>query len=308
MTSWQSKVAKMSFRWQRFRGQGKIGVDIDAERERFGRQLARLKPPEEVVISETDAGGRPALWVVPPAIRREGVVLFLHGGVYLIGSIQGYRAFAAAIAMSTGMRALILDYRLAPEHPFPAAVEDAQAAYQWLLEEGHKPQQIVVAGDSAGGGLALALLLALRDEGQLLPAAAVCLSPWTDLMAGGGSRIDKAEVDYVLTVADLQRAGALYLNGVDPQTPLASPLYGDLTGLPPLLIHVGADEILLDDATELAQKAEAAGVEVNLEIWEEMFHVWQALASFVPEGRQAIEGIGRFIDAVYASYGSPSKA
>ena len=278
-----------------------------AERERYERQLARLEPAEDVLFNDVNAGGRPPLWVDPPKVRREGAFLYLHGGVYLVGSPQGYRSLAANIAASAGMRLLLLDYRLAPEHPFPAAVDDARAAYHWLLEQGLEPHQVVIAGDSAGGGLTVALLLALGDAGEQLPAAAVCLSPWVDLLADSGSRIDRAKRDYVLATPDLHRAAGLYLEGADPKTPLASPIYGVLTALPPLLIQVGSDEVLLDDATRLAEKAQAAGVDVSLEVWEEMFHVWQMVSAFVPEGRQAIVGIGKFVDGVCASLeSSPS--
>jgi len=300
MASWQSKFVKLNFRIQRFRGRADFGLDVAAERERYEAQLRSLKPAAGVSFAEVDAGGRPALWVDPPQARREGAILYLHGGLFLVGSLPGYRSLAAAIAVSAGMRVLLLDYRLAPEHSFPATIDDTRAAYLWLLAQGLTPEQVVVAGDSAGGGLAMALLLALRDEGQSLPRAAVCLSPWVDLLADDGSRLSKAKSDQVLTTANLLRAAALYLSGADPQAPLASPLYGDLTGLPPLLIQVGSDEILLDDATRLADKAEAAGVDVSLEVWPGMFHVWQMLSVFVPEGGQALAGIGRFIDQCYA--------
>jgi acetyl esterase/lipase len=298
VTSWQSKIVKLSFRLQRFRGRSDLGVDVPAERARYEQQLAGLKPAAGVTITETSAGDRPALWVDPPEVGREGAILYLHGGAYVLGSPHGCRSLASAIAAETGMRVLLLGYRLAPEHPFPAAVDDARAAYRWLLAQGLAPQQVVVAGDSAGGGLTMALLLALRDEGQPLPAAAICLSPWVDLLADGGSRVGKAKSDYVLTMADLHRSAALYLAGADARMPLASPLYGDFAGLPPLLIQVGSDEILLDDGTRLADKARAAGVDVSLEVWPGMFHVWQMVSIFVPEGRRAIEGIGCFVDRV----------
>lgn len=301
MASWQSKIVKLNFRILRFRGRGEFGIDVDAERKRYESQLASLKPAEGVKFTGVNAGGRPALWVDPSQVRREGAILYLHGGLYLLGSLHGYRSLAAAVAVAAGMRVLALDYRLAPEHPFPAAVEDAQAAYNWLLEQSLKPQQVVVAGDSAGGGLTMALLLALRDAENVLPAGAICLSPWVDLMADSGSRVSKAKRDYVLSSATLRRAAALYLDGADAQTPLASPIYDDLVGLPPLLIQVGSDEVLLDDATRLAEKAQVAGVDVSLEVWEGMFHVWQMVSVFVPEARQALAGIGRFIDGVYGT-------
>lgn len=299
MASWQSKAIKLSFWLQRFLGRGSLGIDVVVERKRFDAQVASLKPVKGVTFKDANAGGRPAAWVSPPNISQEGANLYCHGGVYLIGSITSYRPLAAAVAMGTGMRVLLLDYRLAPEHPFPSAIEDALAAYHWLLEQGLEPQQVLVAGDSAGGGLALALLLALRDKGQPLPAAAICLSPWTDLTGSGASRTSKAKRDYVLDPADLLRCSEIYLAGADPRNPLASPLYADLSGLPPLLIQVGSDEILLDDATALADAARAVGVDVKLEVWEGMFHVWQMIATFVPEGRQAIAAVGRFCDEIF---------
>jgi acetyl esterase/lipase len=300
MAGWQSKAIKLFFRIQRARGRADLGIDVAAERERNEGLLARLPPVEGVSFADADAGGRPALWVDPSEVRRQGAILYLHGGVYLMGSPRGYRSMASNIATESGMRVLLLDYRLAPEHPFPAAVEDVQAAYHWLLAQDLEPLQVVIAGDSAGGGLVMALLLALRDDGQPLPAAAICLSPWLDLMADSGSRIDMAKRDHVVTTADLRRSAALYLDGADPQQPLASPLYGDMTGLPPLLIQVGSDEVLLDDATRLAEKAQAAGVNVTLELWQGMFHVWQMNSAFVPEGRQALAKIGQYIEGAFS--------
>jgi monoterpene epsilon-lactone hydrolase len=183
----------------------------------------------------------------------------------------------------------------APEHRFPAALQDAQTAYAWLLDQGIAPEHVALAGDSAGGGLVLALMVSLRDAGQPLPAAAVCLSPWTDLAMSGRSWTTNARRELVVSPAILRQMGQVYLGDTDPRTPLASPLYADLAGLPPLLVQVGGDEGLLSDGEEVALRARAAGVDVELEVWPGMWHVWQLTSRFVPEGRKAIEQIGAFL-------------
>ena len=301
MSSWQSKVVKMGFRLQRFRHSGGWGADLAAERERVEAMSKRLGPPKSVTFTAANAGGRPAEWITPVKGHSDGIILYLHGGAYIMGSIVSHRSLVAAIALNAGAKGLNLDYRLAPENPFPAAIEDTQSAYRWLLEQGVAPQQVVVAGDSAGGGLTLALLLALRDAGQPMPAAAVCLSPWTDLARSGASWIDNAGSDIVFDPDDARRSAAQYLAGADPRTPLASPLYADLTGLPPLLIQVSNDELLLDDALGLAESARTVGVDVTLERWDDMIHVWQIATPFMPESRQAIAHIGRFVNRVWGS-------
>ncbi len=233
--------------------------------------------------------------VSTPAANPARVILYLHGGGYVMGSINTHRELGQRLSRAAAARVLLIDYRLAPEHPHPAAVEDATRAYRWLLSRGVSPSRLVVAGDSAGGGLTVATLLAARDSGLPLPAAGVCLSPWVDLEGVGESMTTKAAADPLVQRDGLRRMGALYLNGQDPRTPLASPLYADLSGLPPLLIQVGTAEALLDDSTRLAERAREAGVEVDLEPWDDMIHVWQAFAAVLPEGQQAIERIGQFI-------------
>jgi acetyl esterase/lipase len=222
-------------------------------------------------------------------------MLYLHGGGYVVGSIATHRGLAGRLSQAAAARVLLVDYRLAPEHPFPAAVDDAASAYRWLLAQGIESARLVIAGDSAGGGLTIATLVALRDAGVPLPAAAVCLSPWVDLEGSGDSVTTKAAADPLVQKDMLLQLGAWYLAGADPRTPLAAPLYADLRRLPPLLIQVGTAEILLDDATRLAEKATAAGVKVTLESWEDMIHVWQLFAPMLPEGQQAIERIGVFV-------------
>lgn len=256
-------------------------------------QMSPLSP--DAKCTPVEAGGVPAEWVDVPGAEPRRTVLYLHGGGYVIGSIRTHRDLAQRIARAARARVLLIDYRLAPEHPHPAAVDDATAAYRWMLSQGCLPAASAIAGDSAGGGLTIATLVALRDGGVPLPAAAVCLSPWVDLEGLGVSMTTKAAVDPMVQREPLLRMASLYLAGQHPRTPLAAPLYADLRGLPPLLIQVGTAETLLDDSVRLADKARAAGVEVTLEPWEDMIHVWQAFAAMLPEGEQAIERIGEFI-------------
>jgi acetyl esterase/lipase len=225
------------------------------------------------------------------------VLLYFHGGGYVMGSINTHRAMVARLARAARARALLIDYRLAPENPFPAAVEDATATYRWLLAQGRQPRKIALAGDSAGGGLTLATLLALRDARTPLPACAVPISPWTDLEGTGTSVKTKASRDPMVRETDLRRYAALYAGNADPRNPLISPLHGDYRGLPPLLIQVGEAEIILDDSTRVAELAKQAGVQVDLEVWDEMVHVWHVFAKLLPEGQQAIEKVGSYVSS-----------
>jgi len=241
------------------------------------------------------AGGVSGEWVSGAAPSGGGVVLYLHGGCYGMGSVESHRELMTRIAIAASMRVVGINYRLAPANPFPAAVEDASAAYRWLLEEGIEAHRIVIAGDSAGAGLAIAATIKMRDEGVALPAALVCISPWVDLAVMGESMESKAAEDPIVSRAMLSEWAKLYLGKNDARTPLASPLYAELRGLPPMMIQVGSAEVLLDDAKGLAERASAAGVETRLEVWPEMIHVWHSFAAVMAEGREAIEGIGRFV-------------
>jgi len=268
---------------------------IEEQRAEFDTLTSQFPLAEDVRCEPADAGGVPAEWITTPEAVEERVIYYLHGGGYMMGSINTHHEMISRLSRATGARALAIDYRLAPENPFPAAVEDSTAAYRWLLSTGVDPARLVIAGDSAGGGLTVATLVALRDAGDPLPAAAVCLSPWVDLECLGESMTTKAEVDpMVPRESGLQWAKA-YVGDAHPRTPLAAPLYADLTGLPPLLIQVGTAEMLLDDATRLAERAKSVGVDVALEVWDDMIHVWQFFASMLPEGQQAIDRIGEFI-------------
>jgi epsilon-lactone hydrolase len=235
--------------------------------------------------------------VVTAAFENNRHILYLHGGAYVAGSPPLYRDFTWRLAKRARARVLCVDYRLAPEFPFPAAVDDAANVYRWLIENGMEPRCIAIAGDSAGGGLAFATLLKARDEGMPMPAAAVALSPWTDLALTGTSRQFNAKPESIMNLGVARRFAEYYLAGADPRTPYASPLYGDLAGLPPTLIQVGSDEAHLDDSVRMADKLRAAGCEVELEIWPRMPHVFQLFAKLLPEARQAIERIGSFLRA-----------
>jgi epsilon-lactone hydrolase len=259
-------------------------------------QMAEAFPlPADVVCEPVDADGVPCEWIQAPGADPKRVILYLHGGGYVIGSIRTHREMISRLSRAAGVRCLAVDYRLAPEHPFPAAVEDATTAYRWLVKQGISPKKIVVAGDSAGGGLTIATLVNLRDQRDELPAAAVPISPWVDLEGIGESMTARAALDPMVQKPGLLQLAGHYLAGKSPRTPLAAPLYADLTGLPPLLIQVGTAETLYDDATRIAERAKKAGVEVTLEPWEDMIHVFQVFAPMLPEGQKAIERIGAFV-------------
>jgi acetyl esterase/lipase len=252
-------------------------------------------PPPGIRTLAVDVGGVKADRISTPASEPGRHVLYLHGGGYILGSPSLYRDLTWRIASAARARVLAVDYRLAPEHPFPAALDDAVTAYHWLCTQGADPERIAVMGDSAGGGLALSLLLRLRDEGIPLPAAAVALSPWTDLALTGRSFTMNAGADPMLSAEQARRFVGHYLAGADPRSPYASPLYGEHEGLPPTIIQVGSDEVLRDDAVRMAERMRAAGCRVELEIWPRMPHVWHAFAPVLPEARRAIARIGLFV-------------
>jgi monoterpene epsilon-lactone hydrolase len=274
----------------------KIGdLSIEEQSAQMEVGLTQFKVPTDVRCEPVNAGGVPAEWITAPGVNTERVIYYLHGGGYAYGSINTHREMVSRLSRAASARVLIIDYRLAPENPFPAALDDSVAAYRWLLSVGVNPTRLVIAGESAGGGLTVATLVALRDAGEPLPAAGICLSPWVDLECLGESMVTKGEIDPMATREGTLMLAKAYLRDTDPRTPLASPLYADLTGLPPLLIQVGTAEILFDDATRLANRARAAGVDVILEPWEDMIHMWHFFAAILREGQEAIDRIGEFI-------------
>jgi epsilon-lactone hydrolase len=239
---------------------------------------------------------------VTPDDRDPGrAVVYLHGGGYASGSAERFRSLSSHLARATRARVLVVDYRLAPEHPFPAALDDAVAAYRFARSSGHAPEQVALIGDSSGGGLALGALVTLRDAGEPMPATAVCLCPWTDLALSGASVEANAGSDPMVSATTLGLMADAYLGDRDRRTPTASPLYADLAGLPPLLVQVATGEILVDDARRLTQRAIDAGVEVTLEVWDDVFHVWHSFADLLPEGRDAIAGVGAHVDRMLSA-------
>jgi len=253
--------------------------------------------PEGTEITPVTANGVPAEWINAPGSRGDKVIYFIHGGGYYRGTVASSRSPAAEMSKACGLHCLSIDYRLAPEAAFPAAVDDVVAGYHWLLDQGLNPGHIAITGISAGGGLTGALLLALKEKGETMPACGIPISPWMDLTQSGRSFQASADPDPVISKAYLDRWSREYLGDMDPRTPLASPLYGDLGGLPPLLIQVGATETMLDDSVAFARAAGMADVDVSLEIWPYCIHGWHG-SPHLPETRAAMQRIAAFIERV----------
>ncbi len=295
MTSLRSRILHRTIR--RVAGTLAMNLPLQVQRTRLNELCRRgVRIPKGVTVRTVQASGIHAEWIEPAGKNALRTILYLHGGGYCICSLDTHRGLAARLALSAQARLLIIDYRLAPEHPFPAALEDALAAYNWLLAQGTPERQIAIGGDSAGGGLALATAIGLREGNQTLPAALFLLSPWTDLTFSGESVHTKRDIDPIFGSdgARLNFAPA-YLGSNNPTNPLISPLFADVHGLPPTLIQVGSDEILLDDSTRLDEKLKAAQVPTRLVIWQGMWHVFQVFSPYVPEGQQAILQVGDFI-------------
>jgi epsilon-lactone hydrolase len=270
---------------------------IEDFRRIFEEFLGDLAVPGGAAFEPVDAGGVPAIWASAPGAASDRVVLHFHSGGYVLGSANGYRSYGAHLSTATGARVLIVDYRLAPEHPHPAAIDDALAAYRWVLAQGISPASVALSGDSAGGGLVLALLQALRDAGDELPAACVSLSPWADFKLAGESMKTNADKDPLVPGPDLLAMMVPMVIGEDgdPGNPRVSPLYGDWGGLPPILVMAGSIETLRDDGKRCVQAAREAGVDAQFVEGEEMVHIWPIFADRLPEAREALEQIGAFV-------------
>ena len=277
---------------------------VEESREGFERLARYVGGDAPASFADVNANGVPGEMVRDEGSTGDGVTLYLHGGGYVIGSPATHRELARRLSAETGGGVLVIDYRMAPENPFPAPVEDATAAYEWLLDQQihisndkYDPSKLSIAGDSAGGGLTVATLLSIRERGLPMPSCGVCLSPWVDMEGLGGSMTTRADKDPMVQREGLVAMGGVYLGSADPRSPLAAPMYADLAGLPPLLIQVGTRETLYDDATRLARVAMDSEVETVFEPWKEMIHVWHLFAPMLDEGQQAIERMGEFIKA-----------
>lgn len=252
--------------------------------------------PKDVEVDRFEVDGTPAAWISPFDADSDKVLLHFHGGGYVTGGIASHMMMCIPMAQTLKMKVLLPDYLIAPENPFPAALNDALKIYRWLLEQGYKPSDIIISGDSAGGGLALAAVLSLRDNHEPLPATVFCMSPWADLMCTGESHITNAETDVVLTTDVLKEWALAYTVESNLKNPLVSPVYADFHGFPPLFIQVDSGEVLVDDARMLEEKAKTDGVDVTLKVWDGMWHAWHALGGLIPESKKAFEEIGQFVN------------
>lgn len=269
---------------------------VESLRKALDLMASFPKIAKDIKIEKANIDGIQAEWITTPDIKRSNALLYLHGGAYIGGSIRNSREFCSRISRSAGVSVLNVDYRLAPEYPFPSALEDSINTYKWLLKTGFLPENIIFGGDSAGGGLVIAAMVKLKDSRIKLPAAAFCLSPWVDLALKGETMETKESIDPFVTKEGLEMAVSYYLKNEDILNPLASPLYANLEGLPPLFIQVGTSELLLDDSIRLAQQAQNFGIEVQLKIWKDMIHVFSLLGNTIPEVQAANKEIIEFIN------------
>ena len=269
-------------------------AEIRAQDANAGKFMGR--PPKGIEVEDVNIGGNNAAWIRPVNADKTKVLLHIHGG-YVTGSIASYLRMCILMAQTLKMNVLLPEYRLAPEYPFSAAIDDVLKIYRCLLSDGYQSKDIIISGDSAGGGLCVASVIALRDQGDALPAAMICMSPWTDLAMQGQSHITNLKSEAMLNTETLREWALAYTNEENFSNPLVSPIFADFHGFPPLLIQVSSDEILLDDAIALAEKDKADGVDVTLKIWDGLWHVWQVVGDAIPESKMAFEEISQFVRA-----------
>ena len=273
-------------------------VSIEAARQAYVRFLATNQPPKDVVIKEVKMGSVPGTWVAPVHSDSKRVMFYLHGGGYFSGSPAGYHGIAGQFAKRLQANVFMPDYRLAPEHPYPTPINDAFEAYRWLLEQGHDPGSIVFSGDSAGGAMVVSLMVAARNAGLPMPAGGVAISPWANLEHTGASMRNRDGIDPIVSKEALDLIARRFLNGALANNPEASPVFADVRGLPPILVQIGENEVMLSDAIRLATHLAENRVRTSLEVWPNMFHVWPIFADILPEGEQALVSAVRFLEDV----------
>lgn len=275
-----------------------FNLEMPVEQYRSGmeKMTSMAKMPEGIRVEKVNCNEVPAEWIIPKNTINKGVILYLHGGGYAMGSINTHRALMARIGIAAKTKVLGIEYRLAPENPFPCAIDDAFSAYKWLLQQGIDNNKIVIAGDSAGGGLTIALKIRIRDENAPKPAAGVCLSPWLDLASTGETAVTLADEDPMIDLKSIKHFALFYAPKEKLEHPWVSPFYADLTGLSPIYIQVSTSEILLDDTRRFAEKAQIAGVDIQVDYWDKMVHVWQAFGIYLPEALEAIGKLGAYIE------------
>jgi monoterpene epsilon-lactone hydrolase len=281
--------------YKRFGSPFDVNTPLAQQRANLERQGKFAIMPSKVEVQPVSIAEMYAEWISPFEAKDDRAILYLHGGGYTMGSCNTHRALASRIALAGRTPTLLINYRLAPEFPFPAALEDAIAAYHWLLDRGIAANRLVFAGDSSGGGLAIAAAVALRDQKEHLPAGIVCISPWADLTLSGETISTCSKTDPLISRETSELHASRYVCQQDPKSPLISPVFADLSEFPPMLIQVGEHEILRSDSSRLAENARQVGVDVKLEVWDGMWHVWHAFAGLVPESQRAIGRIGSFI-------------
>ncbi len=273
-----------------------VGMPVVVTRKSLEKLSGMAKLPKGVKYEKVEFDGIAAEWSIPDNLKNPGVILYLHGGGYVAGSIRTHRGTTGRLAHASKTKCLSVEYSLAPEKPFPAGLDDAIKAYHWLLKQGFDNKKIVISGDSAGGGLAVATMLRLRNENAPQPAAGVLMSPWLDLECTGESALTLANADPMVVPEALREMGLFYTSKDKLRDSLVSPLYADLKGLPPMFIQASSSEVLYDDTTRFEKKLKEAGVQVDVEIWKKMVHVWQAYAPILPEAMKAIEKLGLYIE------------
>ena len=294
MSSFRAKAMRpVTSAW--FRSVNAEKADVHRMRTVWHTLANTLWTASGVDVRRTGFAGMRAEWLTPQSPAQGKAMLYLHGGAYVFGNCATHRQLVSYVARACGVRALVIEYRLAPEHRFPAAIDDSLAAYRALREKGYAPGDILIAGDSAGGGLVMALLLSLRDSGEEMPAGGLLFSPWLDLTASGESMTTRAQRDPWFKPPDMPIIASYYCEEDEYRNPLVSPVFADVSGLPPIYIQVGDDEILLSDSTRIADNIKAAGGEVTLEIWPDMFHVFQVFVHQMPESRAAIDQLAPFV-------------